>query len=214
MGAWRALEHERSDCSSSAPAVKPDRVLTSDNPGAVAAICSVLELCRSRSGWRPRGARPAGRDPRAARRLARPPTGSQGCGRRRRPCRRRSRRATTFCRHTSSARSPAFAVFIDGCRPDAAAAVLDPSDDEPGDVFEAITSLVEKSLLRRRDDPDGEPRVWMLETVRQFAQDLLDEPGERPAPPAACGVLLRARADGGGAPTWTRPGEMARRRVA
>ena len=67
------------------------------------------------------------------------------------------------------------AVFMDGCRPDAAAAVLDPNDDEPGVVFEAVTSLVEKSLLRKRDDPDGEPRVWMLETVRQFAQDLLDD---------------------------------------
>ncbi len=32
-----------------------------------------------------------------------------------------------------------------------------------------LISLAEKSLLGRREDPDGEPRFWMLETVREFA---------------------------------------------
>jgi tetratricopeptide (TPR) repeat protein len=34
---------------------------------------------------------------------------------------------------------------------------------------ERLISLAEKSLLRRREDPDGQLRLWMLETVRQFA---------------------------------------------
>jgi predicted ATPase/class 3 adenylate cyclase len=38
------------------------------------------------------------------------------------------------------------------------------------DAIDRLTSLAEKSLLRRRDDFDGEPRFWMLETVREFAQ--------------------------------------------
>ena len=32
-----------------------------------------------------------------------------------------------------------------------------------------LISLAAKSLLRRREDPDGEPRFWMLETVREYA---------------------------------------------
>lgn len=35
-------------------------------------------------------------------------------------------------------------------------------------AVESLISLAEKSLLRRREDPDGEPRFWMLETVREF----------------------------------------------
>ncbi len=63
------------------------------------------------------------------------------------------------------------AEFVGGCRIDAADAVcsVDPSLDL--DVFDGLASLVDKSLLRRRDDPDGEPRYWMLESVREFAAD-------------------------------------------
>lgn len=46
--------------------------------------------------------------------------------------------------------------------------------------FEAVDnviSLAEKSLLRRREDPDGEARFWMLETIRQFAADLATADG-------------------------------------
>ena len=36
------------------------------------------------------------------------------------------------------------------------------------DATELLISLAEKSVLRRRDDPDGAPRFWLLETVREF----------------------------------------------
>jgi len=38
-------------------------------------------------------------------------------------------------------------------------------------AVESLISLAEKCLLRRREDPDGEPRFWMLETVREFVLD-------------------------------------------
>jgi len=60
-------------------------------------------------------------------------------------------------------------VFVGGCCFDAAEAVCDADGDLRIDVFDGITSLVEKSLLRQRDDPDGEPRFWMLETIREYA---------------------------------------------
>jgi predicted ATPase/class 3 adenylate cyclase len=60
-------------------------------------------------------------------------------------------------------------VFIGGCRLDAARAVFDPEGVLDAEVADSIGSLIDKSLLRRRDDPDGQPRYWMLETIREYA---------------------------------------------
>ncbi|HEX3687355.1 MAG TPA: adenylate/guanylate cyclase domain-containing protein [Gaiellaceae bacterium] len=70
------------------------------------------------------------------------------------------------------------AVFVGGCRLEAAEAVCD-FDDTFGDgLLDALDSLVEKSLLRQRQDSDGEPRFWMLETIREFGLELLESAGE------------------------------------
>jgi non-specific serine/threonine protein kinase len=61
------------------------------------------------------------------------------------------------------------AVFAGGCTLDAAEAVCGES------AFESFGSLVDKSLLERRDGPDGEPRFAMLETVREYALERLEQ---------------------------------------
>jgi predicted ATPase/class 3 adenylate cyclase len=65
-------------------------------------------------------------------------------------------------------------VFVGGSRLDAAEALC---GDIELDVLDGLQSLVEKSLLRQRPDADGEPRFWMLETIREFALALLDDAG-------------------------------------
>ena len=80
-------------------------------------------------------------------------------------------------------------VFVGGFTIDAAEAVLgSPADVADAiqpfasiDVIDGITSLIDHSLLRQQEGSDGEPRYWMLETVREFARDRLSAVGEADA---------------------------------
>jgi predicted ATPase/class 3 adenylate cyclase len=62
------------------------------------------------------------------------------------------------------------AVFLGGCTYDAAEEVADADPD-------TLQSLLDKSLLRKRDAA-GEPRYWMLETIREYAVEQLEASGE------------------------------------
>lgn len=66
-------------------------------------------------------------------------------------------------------------VFSGGCVYEAAEAVCGQGDVE---ALDAITSLVDKSLLRHREQFDGQVRFTMLEVVREFGLEQLDEAGE------------------------------------
>jgi non-specific serine/threonine protein kinase len=86
------------------------------------------------------------------------------------------------------------AVFVGGCTLDAAEAVCEGRGTEyprTGDVegtgeeysrvrpvFDGIASLVDKSLLRREEGPDGSPRFGMLETIHEFGLEQLAASGE------------------------------------
>jgi predicted ATPase/class 3 adenylate cyclase len=69
-------------------------------------------------------------------------------------------------------------VFVGGCTIEAAEAVCDPRGELGLDVLDGLTSLVDKSLLRPGREAAGEPRFWMLETIREYATDLLKESAE------------------------------------
>ena len=61
--------------------------------------------------------------------------------------------------------------FIGGVRLDTAESIWGP------ETVERLISLSEKSVLRRREDPDGELRLWMLEMVRAFALERANDDG-------------------------------------
>jgi predicted ATPase/class 3 adenylate cyclase len=69
-----------------------------------------------------------------------------------------------------------FAVFTGGCSFEAAETVL--GGDAELDLFDGLASLVDKSLLRQEELPSGEPRFFMLETIREFALEKLHAAGE------------------------------------
>ena len=46
------------------------------------------------------------------------------------------------------------------------------------DILDGLTSLVDKSLIRRADQGTGEPRFLMLETIREYAAERLEEDPE------------------------------------
>jgi predicted ATPase/class 3 adenylate cyclase len=70
------------------------------------------------------------------------------------------------------------AIFVGGCRLEAAEKVCDYDGTFGPELLDALDSLVEKSLLRQRQDSDGEPRFWMLETIREFGIELLEASDE------------------------------------
>lgn len=72
------------------------------------------------------------------------------------------------------------AVFAGGWTLDAAAAIADEGSDEI-ETLEQLGRLVDKSLVVVEREAPEEPRYRMLETVRQYAQDRLNDSGESDA---------------------------------
>jgi predicted ATPase len=67
----------------------------------------------------------------------------------------------------------ALSVFVGGCDYDAAEDVCSAEPD-------TLQSLIDKSLVRRRETESG-PRYWMLETIREYAGERLDKAGDATA---------------------------------
>ncbi len=69
-------------------------------------------------------------------------------------------------------------VFVGGCSLEAADAVGNLSDELPLNVLSQAQALIDQSLLRQDENPEGEPRLWMLETMREYALEQLAASGE------------------------------------
>ncbi len=163
-----------------ARAVRPEFALTDDNAAAVAAICArldglplAIELAAARIRLLPPHALLARLDHRL--------TLLTG-GARDLPTRQQTLRSTIawsydFLPPPEQQLFRHLAVFAGGWTLEAAGIVIDTGVQDMLDsgLFGGMAALVEQSLV---EQPDGEPRFRMLETIREFAAEELDGSGE------------------------------------
>ena len=72
-------------------------------------------------------------------------------------------------------------VFVGGFTLEAAEPVATLGEQQTADTFEEVAALVDHSLVRLAEAPDGEPRFELLETIRAFGLERLAESGEEVA---------------------------------
>ena len=70
------------------------------------------------------------------------------------------------------------AVFIGGCTLEAAEAVCSEGGAGARSLLDGVASLMDKSLLRQTEQEGAEPRLVMLETIREYAWECLSASGE------------------------------------
>jgi len=84
-------------------------------------------------------------------------------------------------------------VFLGACTLEAAEAVCNTRSDLGEEIFNVMSSLVDKSLVQQTGQGNGEPRFGMLETIREYCLERLVDSGEeqvtRRAHAAYCLVL-------------------------
>jgi predicted ATPase len=164
-----------------AKAARPDFSVTDENAPAVAEICArldglplAIELAAARIKLLP----PRAMLERLSSRLK-----LLGGGSRDLPERQRTLRGTIEWSHALLEESERvlfarLAVFSGGRTLEAIEAVCDAKGDLPVDTLDGVSSLLDKSLLRQEEGPEGEPRFVMLETIHEYARERLEASGE------------------------------------
>jgi predicted ATPase/DNA-binding CsgD family transcriptional regulator len=69
-------------------------------------------------------------------------------------------------------------IFAGGCTLEAIEVVLTVLDDVVDNALEGVASLLDKSLLQHMEQRQGEKRLMMLETLREYGLEALAESGE------------------------------------
>lgn len=73
-------------------------------------------------------------------------------------------------------------VFVGGCTLEAVSAIANPehspTSQQAIEILDGVTSLVEKSLLQQTQQEGAEPRLFMLETVREYGLECLEASGQ------------------------------------
>ncbi len=72
-------------------------------------------------------------------------------------------------------------VFVGGCTLEAAEAISKGQGDETVNVLDGVASLIDKSLLQQTEQEGEEPRLMMLETIREYGLEALATSGEAEA---------------------------------
>jgi predicted ATPase/DNA-binding CsgD family transcriptional regulator len=164
-----------------AQAVQSDFAITEENAAAIAAICHHLDglpLAIELAAGRSKLFSPQALLPRLRNRLKLLVGGAQDL-----PLRQQTLRSTIAWSYdlldeVEKTLFRRLAVFVGGCTLEAAEAVCRVHADLEVDMVDLVVRLVDKSLLRQEAEVDGEPRLLMLETIREYALERLAASGE------------------------------------
>jgi predicted ATPase len=171
-----------------ARAVRPDFQITEENAPAVAEICARLDglpLAIELAAARIRLLSPDAILARMGDRLALLSGGSRDLPARQRTLREAIAWSYDLLDPNEQRLFTRLSVFLSGSTLEEAEVVCRSQEDLTMDLLDGVSSLAEKSLLRIRDDQSptaaaAGPRVAMLSTIREYAQERLDQSGEGP----------------------------------
>jgi predicted ATPase/serine/threonine protein kinase/DNA-binding CsgD family transcriptional regulator len=164
-----------------AQALKPSFELTGENASTIAAICMrldglplAIELAAARIKLLP----PQALLTRLTRRLAVLTGGRQDA-----PARQQTLRNTIAWSYDllTSREQQLFrrlSVFVGGCTLEAAETLCDIVGDATSSVLDEVASLLDKSLLMQIEHSNDEPRLMLLETIREYGLECLAANGE------------------------------------
>ncbi len=161
-----------------AQAARADFVITNENAPAVAEICARLDglpLAIELAAARIRLLPPQALLQRLSSRLKLLTGGGRNLPARQQTLRGAIDWSYSLLAPAEQALFARLAVFVGGCTLEAIEAVCNAEGDLDVDMLDGTASLVDKSLLRQVEGPESEPRLVMLETIREYAAERLAE---------------------------------------
>jgi len=167
-----------------AAAVWPDFAITSHNAGAVQEICSRLDglpLAIELAAARTKILSPNAIMDRLYSRLQLLTGGALDLPERQQTLRKTIDWSHGLLNEEEQKLFRRFSAFVGGCTLAAAEAVCNTQQDLGIDLFEGLSSLVDKNLVQRMDRAQSEPRFAMLETIREYAFERLIDSDEQSA---------------------------------
>lgn len=167
-----------------AAAVKPDFKVDTENAGIIAQICARVDglpLAIELAAARVKMLAPAGLLARLESRLGLLTTGARDLPERQQTLRNAIEWSYSLLSEPEQKLLRRVSVFWGGCTLEGAEAVGNTGNDLGSDIFEVMSSLLDKSLMQQRQDRNQEPRFRMLETIREYSLERLQESGEEPA---------------------------------
>jgi predicted ATPase/DNA-binding winged helix-turn-helix (wHTH) protein/predicted negative regulator of RcsB-dependent stress response len=167
-----------------AQAVKPDFQLTAENAPTVAEICArvdglplAIELAAARVKMLPL----SGILTRLESRLQLLIAGARDLPERQQTLRNTIDWSYDLLTEAEQKLLRRLSVFWGGCTLEGAEAVCNTKNDLGADIFDLMSSLVDKSLVQQRPQDTDEPRFRMLETIREYAVERLQQSREEAA---------------------------------
>jgi len=181
-----------------AKAIKPDFQLTEANARTIAEICIRLDglpLAIELAAARIRLYSPQALLARLSRRLDVLTGGARNV-----PARQQTLRATiAWSYHLLAPQEQqlfrCLSIFAGGCTLQAVEAIKKQTGTGVINVLDGLSMLVENNLVRQVEQPDGEPRLLLLDTIREFGLECLAGIGELEATQAAHAAYYLALAE-------------------